>query len=274
MDPLKTGRIISEARKKKGLTQTQLSRKLHVSDKAVSKWERGLCFPDISLLIPLTEILDISLFELLKGEKMKKEEVEDALKETINYSNKEIKKNKKRALTLFSIVAISIIIFVSITLTITIRDKQIISSISSRDTLHNISTFSNLKTNSDEENTENILSNLALDWKERIFDVKEDKITIKYNETYKNIVKAYGDIYVKKSLIYNASVLFVTMEDINKVVYEFKDEDYSIAKKQIQTLYKVENLSTLNNEKKWDSEVLKKLHDDDFVNDVFGNLFK
>ena len=53
MDPLKTGKLISEARKKLNLTQKNLADKLYVSDKAVSKWERGICFPDISVLIPL-----------------------------------------------------------------------------------------------------------------------------------------------------------------------------------------------------------------------------
>ena len=93
MDPLKTGKLISEARKKLNLTQKNLADKLYVSDKAVSKWERGICFPDISVLIPLTEILNISLYDLLKGEKMNKKDVEETLKDTINYSTNEIRKN-------------------------------------------------------------------------------------------------------------------------------------------------------------------------------------
>ena len=89
MDLIKTGNVISEARKKKGLTQKDLAIQLHVSDKAISKWERGLGYPDISLLIPLTNILDITLYEILSGEK---EEVEETLKKTITYSNNEIKR--------------------------------------------------------------------------------------------------------------------------------------------------------------------------------------
>lgn len=49
------------------MTQNELAEKLHITDKAVSKWERGLSFPDISILIPLAEILNISLYDLLKG---------------------------------------------------------------------------------------------------------------------------------------------------------------------------------------------------------------
>ena len=68
MDAEKTGKIISERRKKLNMTQKELADKLHITDKAVSKWERGLSFPDISVLIPLAEILNISLYDLLKGE--------------------------------------------------------------------------------------------------------------------------------------------------------------------------------------------------------------
>ena len=68
MDAQKTGKIISRKRKSMNMTQGELAKKLHITDKAVSKWERGLSFPDISVLIPLAEILDISLYDLLKGD--------------------------------------------------------------------------------------------------------------------------------------------------------------------------------------------------------------
>ena len=108
MDLIKTGKIISEARKNKNMTQKELANKLHKSDKAISKWERGLGCPDISFLIPLTKMLDISLYELLSGEK---EEVEETLKKTINYSNKELKRKKKeyKKKLLIIVILISIV---------------------------------------------------------------------------------------------------------------------------------------------------------------------
>ena len=60
-------RYISDNRKKHGLSQKELADKLNITDKAISKWERGLSFPDISLLIPLSEILEITLYDLLTG---------------------------------------------------------------------------------------------------------------------------------------------------------------------------------------------------------------
>lgn len=67
MDPKRTGKYISDNRKKQGLSQKELADKLNITDKAISKWERGLSFPDISMLIPLSEILGITLYDLLTG---------------------------------------------------------------------------------------------------------------------------------------------------------------------------------------------------------------
>ena len=67
MNEEKIGKFISRKRKMKNLTQKELANKLHITDKAVSKWERGLSLPDISVLIPLSEILNVGLYDLLKG---------------------------------------------------------------------------------------------------------------------------------------------------------------------------------------------------------------
>jgi transcriptional regulator with XRE-family HTH domain len=67
MDAGKTGNFIAEKRKAINMTQKELADKLHITDKAISKWERGLSFPDISVLIPLSEVLNISLYDLLTG---------------------------------------------------------------------------------------------------------------------------------------------------------------------------------------------------------------
>ena len=68
MDLLKIGRFIAECRKRQNLTQMQLAQKLCVTDKAVSKWERGMGMPDSSLMLSLCEALDITLNDLLHGE--------------------------------------------------------------------------------------------------------------------------------------------------------------------------------------------------------------
>lgn len=68
MDNEKTGRLIRELRTQKGLTQAQLAGLINVSDKAVSKWERGLGCPDVSLLGTLSEVLEVNIDRLLEGE--------------------------------------------------------------------------------------------------------------------------------------------------------------------------------------------------------------
>lgn len=64
----KFGAFLSQLRKEHGMTQKDLAEKLFVSDKAVSKWERGLSLPDIALLQPIADTLDVTVTELLAGE--------------------------------------------------------------------------------------------------------------------------------------------------------------------------------------------------------------
>lgn len=74
MDQIKIGKFISENRKKKNLTQEALAEKLNISKNAVSKWERGLNLPDVSIMQDLCNILEISLNELFVGERIQEAE--------------------------------------------------------------------------------------------------------------------------------------------------------------------------------------------------------
>lgn len=83
MDAIKTGGLIAQRRKEKELTQKDLAETLHISTQAVSKWERGLSCPDIGLLEPLAESLDLTVTELLsgqRGEEPREEVVRDSLR--------------------------------------------------------------------------------------------------------------------------------------------------------------------------------------------------
>ncbi len=99
MDVKKVGEYIQQKRKAKKLTQKELAEKLSITDRAVSKWERGVCCPDISLLKELSEILDISINEILSGEDIERLEIEksgDILVETVKeYTTIEKKRNKR-----------------------------------------------------------------------------------------------------------------------------------------------------------------------------------
>lgn len=69
MDPKQFGAFIAQQRRELELTQGQLADRLHITDKAVSRWERGLGFPDISTLQPLAEALNLTIAELMRSEK-------------------------------------------------------------------------------------------------------------------------------------------------------------------------------------------------------------
>lgn len=83
------GSFLQQLRKENQLTQKELASQLHVTDKAVSKWERDLSAPDISLLIPLAQILGVSTTELLQGRRMAdppQAETESSVAEALRYS--------------------------------------------------------------------------------------------------------------------------------------------------------------------------------------------
>lgn len=118
MDLGKVGKFIAELRKEKKLTQAQLGEKVGVTDKTVSKWEQGICAPNISILNELSEILGITTTELLNGkrfEDISKKELADTttkgMKYYINLSKKSLIKKMFAAILVTIILAISIIAF-------------------------------------------------------------------------------------------------------------------------------------------------------------------
>jgi len=89
----KMGLFIAELRKSQNMTQKDLAEKLNVTDKAVSKWERGLCYPDIALLSPLASTLGITAGELLNGEKDENTnpDTNQAIDNVLQYADKAVK---------------------------------------------------------------------------------------------------------------------------------------------------------------------------------------
>ena len=107
MNNNKTGIFISKLRKEKGLTQKELGNILYVTDKAVSKWERGLSLPDITILTKLAETLNVEVIDILNGEKTNKKDVdvEKLIEETtIKLKQKQQTKIKKLLTIIFIII--------------------------------------------------------------------------------------------------------------------------------------------------------------------------
>ena len=110
MDQLKIGKFIAECRKRKNLTQMQLAEKLGITDKAISKWERGIAMPDSSIMLELCDILSISVNELLSGEKISMENNNQKNEQLLLDMAKELeKKNKTIWNAMWIIMTVSIL---------------------------------------------------------------------------------------------------------------------------------------------------------------------
>ena len=110
MDLIKIGKYIAEKRKALGLTQKQLTEKLNMSDKSVSKWERGICLPDVSIYMELCSILRISINEFLAGEDIGAENVIEKSDSNLIQITKESKKKQKNLKTILAVVTVFAVI--------------------------------------------------------------------------------------------------------------------------------------------------------------------
>ena len=114
MDQLKIGKFIAECRKQKQLTQLQLADKLGITDKAISKWERGIAMPDTSIMLELYDILCISVNELLNGERINMENSNKKNEQLLLDMAKELEtKNKIIWSSMWAIMIVSIIALIA-----------------------------------------------------------------------------------------------------------------------------------------------------------------
>ena len=118
MDQVKIGKFISDERKAKGYTQKQLSELLGISDKTISKWECGNGFPEASLLLPLCNELEITVNELLTGERISQQNYKKKAEENMVNMIREKEENKQKLLLTTMIGVISTITFVTLLLVV------------------------------------------------------------------------------------------------------------------------------------------------------------
>ena len=125
MDAHKFGNFVAITRKENHMTQAELASKLQVTDKAVSRWERGLGFPDINTLEPLAEALGLSVLELMKSERIKETDMQctdasvvlsDTIKE-VGMQRLQERKQERR------IIAVSIVLTMVLSLFVLLMDN-------------------------------------------------------------------------------------------------------------------------------------------------------
>ena len=276
MDPIKTGQLIADARKKLNMTQKDLAEQLSITDKAVSKWERGLCLPDISILLPLSQILGMNLYELLKGEKINKKELDEILKNTIIYSTNEIKKHKTKYFR-YSLIVVIITILISSFLLVNIYQNQENSGgIIDRDTLYDINYYTdyNDELNEDYNDLETLEIKMPLSWGRKSITLKDNYVSINYSASFTETINAYNDgHYVKLAMTNMSVVLFTLIDDIDSVNIIFEYCQYTVDRNDIKKVFSINNFAALEENENWKNIISKKLSDKEFVETTFDTVF-
>jgi len=290
-------KLISEKRKAKKMTQKELALKLNISDKAISKWERGAGCPDISLLIPLSEILDISIYELLGGDNItpkSRKKVDKVIKETIEITTKESKRSiVEKILTGLAIFMFSILVLFWGTYTF---GSDVVRRVSFRPERIKVTTFLDYRKFLEEKSCHLLFSNyicedynITLEFvtKLPLYDVKDGQGNYEYKIDNYELSYSYGDLtekelnrhrldknYTKKGMIVNSLITFIFVKDVNIVSFKFADNTYIINKEDIFLLYrdKYADFEYLVNENIWQKEVIKKLNNSDYLDTFFENV--
>lgn len=118
MDAHKFGTFVAERRKEKKMTQADLAAKLQVTDKAVSRWERGLGFPDINTIEPLAEALGVSVLELMKSERsneipVNRDDADTAILDVLDAAIAQRREERKKLFTVWGLsVMAALLLFV------------------------------------------------------------------------------------------------------------------------------------------------------------------
>ena len=124
MDQKKIGRYIADKRKSLNLTQVQLAEQLGMSDKSVSKWERGVCLPDVSVYKPLCDALEISINEFLAGEDIPEEIIADKSEHNIIQIIKDNKTNKQKMKRVIAILTAIVLAVSAVMVYMLIKDGK------------------------------------------------------------------------------------------------------------------------------------------------------
>ena len=124
MDLVKIGRYVAGKRKDLGLTQRQLAEKLGMSDKSVSKWERGICLPDVSVYEEYCSILGISINEFLAGEDIAQENIVKKSEDNLIQVTTDSKHRQNKLKTIIAVLSVIVLAAVMIVSVFLLRANQ------------------------------------------------------------------------------------------------------------------------------------------------------
>lgn len=217
----KIGKFIATSRKQKGLTQTELADRLNITDRAVSKWERGKGCPDISLLEDLSKILDVSIIELLRGEKTnKKQKLEkQELIYSMNYARESTKIKMYKILNNIIITLIFVVI-----LSLSFNNLKIAI-------LMNHHYYPNIMFIDGNIDSQNLFSDIE----KKIELIKKDN-SYKSKEDVNQIIDIIENNFIEEEKLYNAE--YYTFNDIKKLVYRDSNDMNNMTKLTINNIGK------------------------------------
>lgn len=183
MNTEKIGTFITKKRKEKNMTQKELASKIGVTDRAVSKWERGLGCPDVSLLDELSKELNISIVELLKGEEIEHPEIMekdiiDSMKYSHESTTEKIKKIINRCLSIMIVFLCVILIIYNLLHSYMLNKTYNMVSLPTtiHDTIKNVETYSTIILKS---------QGIYTDWEYKILKEYAETIKTKFNDKTK-----------------------------------------------------------------------------------------
>lgn len=255
MDNIKIGQFIKLMRMEKQMTQQQLADKLQVTNKAVSKWERGLNFPDITILEKLADELGVSVAELLRGEKTDEEEI--PIVNTMHYADMKLKQQRKSNYLWVKVIFIMIVLSYAFMLLIgqylytnsesNTTEKQImINDIFAQDYIELLNTFEGMYVG-DNVSISYLFDELPLADIPHLYHIEENKLNADYKDTlwYLNDQK---ELYTEKFVLYNATVAFTCIHNMNELTMRFSDQSFTFTREYIDSLYNSKDLAKRINE--------------------------
>lgn len=294
MNQEKIGKFIAELRHEKNLTQEELAVLLGVNNRTISRWENGYCMPDLSLLAPLSECLGISLNELLSGERIQNNDLivesNNNLKNILSLTNNERKtKNKLKILSIWLIVFIILIIsgFTAYNIYNSVKEEQFLKFQEQKLELltpkQNIDLYKKYKNKSMNNitNTGELLLSLPLSDIGFNYDIDDDNKILKIE--YKLAIGAINNLkddynFAQKSIVYNSAVLFLLIDDIDSIEYNFdagfydSDQLYKFDKTNFLEIFTIANIEMLNDNENWKKMILNIINDDVLFNDKWNLL--
>lgn len=240
MDPEKIGKFICELRKEKNLSQYQLADMIPISRQGVSKWERGVTTPDTPTLIILSELFDVSIDELLRGERRETHTIQDLEETTLSILEQSNKKTKTiKRITLISTIIITILLLAFLS-------------------YYFINSYNSIEVYTIGGNSKNFITRtgIFLTTKEKYY-IKLGNIKNKINAEIKSVELYYKIGNKKKIIVKDNSIDDITIEDY----YGYSEK---ISKTEINNIKKNLYLEIIYNDN--EKEVMKLRYRRDYKN--------